>query len=225
MNNNVICYFEPLPLSHRTFSQESYRFLEIWKKSWEQNGWSPKILDKEYAITHPEYNKLKIGDITNHLYKDEPHYYTISCYNRIMAYCKFVLDYGPVLYADYDVINYGFGVDHPFLQDTNTVIGSGTSLALIDEIGANDIINAIKYRVENYDESLTNLMHVFLKLTKKFKYNHKISNDILRAYDGCKESEFVHYHGGWVHLPDENKLGCKSRVEFAEKFRDLNYKG
>ena len=37
--------------------------------------------------------------------------YHRSCYCRLLAYCQYVRKNGATLYADYDVINYGFWPD------------------------------------------------------------------------------------------------------------------
>lgn len=224
---NVISYFQPLD---DELSRHNYELMELWKKSWHNNGWNPIILGSSDAEEHPDYIRLDIKNKDNPLYNNNIHGldYQIACYNRHLAYSNFVLNHGTTLSADCDVINYSFTPEDYDLYEDDTIIGGGVSAVKLSKLGAEDIVRAILRGIES---SPRNDMLCVLKLTTIFKLindtvkwdNLRIEDDILRKYDECKISKLVHYHNGLWKLTKEQVFNVirPNRAAFIQKFRPI----
>ena len=224
---NVISYFEPLD---HELSKHNYELMELWKKSWHNNGWNPIILGSSDAEEHPDYIRLDIKNKDNPLYNNNIHGldYQKACYNRHLAYSNFVLKNGTTLNADCDVINYSFTPEDYDLYEDNTIIGGGVSVVKLSKLGAEDIVRAI---LKGIGTGPLNDMVCYLKLTTVFKVINKaamwddlrIENDILRQYDECKISKLVHYHNGLWNLTEEQifNVKCPNRAAFIQNFRPI----
>lgn len=214
MIDRVLCFYQPLGCQ---FSQDSEKFLTMWKESWHAHGWKTTVLCVENSKNHPDYDRIMNELSTAKLCASK---YDSACYNRLLAYCNYVLCHGPVVYADYDVINYNLTPQDVNSMPMNTQIASGRSLVKMNEHGAHDIMNSIMTHINQPNPELVNDMQVCLHYTKVFK-RHLLVNDILTQYDECKSSKIVHYHEGWRKLPSDKRLNTESRFEFAKRFRSL----
>ena len=223
----VICYYEALGSE---FSEDSQKLIDMWRSSWSKLGWKPIVLDSSYAANHPCFEKLDLSNPDNSLYRDQKNKpYHMSCFYRLLAYCNYVLDNGSTLYADYDVINYGFSIADYMQYKHNTVITSGNSAVKLNEVGAADIVNAIQKRVDHYDSEIYNDMRCVCAYAEKLNFlnihtkgnGSYIYNSINDHYEECKTSKLVHYHGGYSDLTTEQRFNTETRSEFIQKFRHV----
>lgn len=144
---NVITYFEQI--KGFTFSEQSEDIIQLWDASWKKHGWCPVVLNETHAIKNLVHDKLDLDQENSVFYrhakplpKDAPHpwrKYHRSCYRRLLAYCEYVRQNGPVLYSDYDVINYGF-LPHLIQKlDKSSYFCTERAVVYLTEQGANDI--------------------------------------------------------------------------------------
>lgn len=73
--------------------------IEVWKKSWENNGWNPIVLDRKFI----KCTNLEIEYLEN-LPSVNPKKYEMACFLRWNA----MSNIGGGWMCDYDVINIGF---------------------------------------------------------------------------------------------------------------------
>jgi hypothetical protein len=97
----IYTYYEDIK-----FKQQE-KMLELWKTSWKNAGFEPKILSKEDAKKSSFYEEFveKMKDIHLRVMKKEISDYGLSCYVRWLAYSTQPSEYFYV--ADYDCINNG----------------------------------------------------------------------------------------------------------------------
>lgn len=227
MNSKVICYYEPL---NTILSKDSKRLVDMWKCSWSNNGWDPIVLCKKDAEEYTSFEELNLTDPSNPLYQDSQRddhllHYRMSCYYRLVAYCNYVLNKGPALYADYDVMNYSFTVKDYNEYDYNTVLGCGSSVVKLDRVGACDILRAIQKGSEDYTyDKVKNDMRCVRNKTTCFTWCRDIYNDILKDYEECKVSKFVHYHNGYKKHTPEKRFNTSCRSDFIKRFRPITNK-
>ena len=232
---NVIGYFEPLkrPGTKKDvhpLTEHNFELMELWKKSWRNNGWNPIILGSQDAEEHPDYSRLDIKNIDNPLYVNNINGsdYQIACYNRHLAYSNFVLKNGTTLNADCDVINYSFTPEDCDLYEDNSIIGDGVSVVRLSKTGAEDIVRAILKGIEvgprNDMECYFNLTTVFKVIGSAARWGDlKIEDNILTNYDDCKTSKLVHYHNGLWELTEKQLFNIihPKRADFIQKFRPI----
>jgi len=93
----VYTYYEPLKEM-----QDSTYLIELWKQSWNRNGWDPIVLDERRAKEHPQFEHyLKT---VSQFPTVNPKNYEAACFKRWLAMEKL----GGGWLVDYDVMNYGF---------------------------------------------------------------------------------------------------------------------
>ena len=54
----VCTYFVPIGVSE-SIDLENVEMLEVWKDSWQTQGWNTKVLNEDDAKLHPRYKQLK----------------------------------------------------------------------------------------------------------------------------------------------------------------------
>lgn len=238
--NTVICYYQPL---ENKFSKESEQFLDIWKKSWQNNGWNPVVLGEDYAKQNPLYSQIDINNPDANFYKTDNRNwkYHRSCYLRLLAYCRYVKINGPTLYADYDVINYSFTPDILNYMNPDSVLKGERCAVYLGEKGAIDIEQAIDRFDKNpgeisnswSDENASSDMHTTSRFTTVFKtitWNliTKECSEKNHTYycqnagkDGYIDCPLVHYDGGTSgrDIPEEYKK--LPRAELVQKLRPI----
>jgi len=238
--NTVICYYQEFETK---FSKDSKDFLELWKKSWESKGWNSVILGENDAKRNPLYSQIDIDNPDANFYKtDNSNWkYHRSCYLRLLAYCQYVRQNGPTLYADYDVINYNFTPDILNYMEEDSVLKGERCAVYLGERGINDIEQAINRfdkdpgEISNSwsDKNASSDMHVISRFTTVFKtitcnLITKERSEKNRTYycqnagqDGYMDSPLVHYDGGTYgrNIPEE----CKRlpRTELVQKLRPI----
>ena len=238
--NTVICYYQEFETK---FSKDSKQFLELWEKSWKRNGWNTIILGENDATLCPLYSQIDINNPDANFYKTDNRNwkYHRSCYLRLLAYCQYVRQNGPTLYADYDVINYNFTPDILNYMEEDSVLKGERCAVYLGERGINDIEQAINRfdkdpgEISNSwsDKNSSSDMHVISRFTTIFKTI--ICNLITKerseknhtyycqnaGIDGYLESSLVHYDGGTYgrNIPEEYKK--LTRAELVQKLRPI----
>jgi len=238
--NTVICYYQQFETK---FSKDSKDFLKLWKKSWEIKGWNSVILGENDAKQNPLYSQINIDNPDANFYKtDNSNWkYHRSCYLRLLAYCQYVRQNGPTLYADYDVINYSFTPDILNYMEEDSVLKGERCAVYLGERGINDIEQAINRfdkdpgEISNSwsEKNASSDMHVISRFTTVFKtitcnLITKERSEKNRTYycqnagqDGYMDSPLVHYDGGTYgrNIPEE----CKRlpRTELVQKLRPI----
>ena len=110
----ICTYYEDI-----RFDQQD-QLLEIWKTSWENQGFTTLVLNLEHAIQCSYYNNFfsNIDQLYIKITKQSLKKYGKSCYSRWLAYASLNTE-EPFLVSDYDVINYNFSVNDARNQITN----------------------------------------------------------------------------------------------------------
>jgi len=238
--NTVICYYQEFETK---FSKDSKDFLKLWKKSWEIKGWNSVILGENDAKQNPLYSQINIDTPDANFYKtgNSNWKYHRSCYLRLLAYCQYVRQNGPTLYADYDVINYNFTPDILNYMEEDSVLKGERCAVYLGERGINDIEQAINRfdkdpgEISNSwsDKNASSDMHVISRFTTVFRtiicnLITKERSEKNRTYycqnagqDGYMDSALVHYDGGTYgrNIPEEYKK--LSRAELVQKLRPI----
>lgn len=106
MVNSIYTYYDNI---HQDEDEYQNHLIELWKISWEKNGFNTFVLTKESALKHPNYSnfKNKIEKIHLSIAKTPITQYGLSCFERWLAYSSLKLN-KPFYVSDYDVINNGF---------------------------------------------------------------------------------------------------------------------
>lgn len=100
--NKIYTYFDEVGLAH----QED--LIQLWRKSWENQGFKATVLTKNDAASHPFYKKfnLEIQALCEEIMGQKIGQYGMACWLRWLAYANQVEDCFYV--SDYDVINKKF---------------------------------------------------------------------------------------------------------------------
>ena len=142
---NIISYYQPI--ENLTFSDQSKGLIDLWKQTWFYHGWNSIVLDETWTHKNELYKHVSLNDQKSNFYLQQqtPMWkYHRSCYCRLLAYCEFVRQHGPTLYADYDVMNYGLKPVSLNNIKPNTWITPERSLVYLDITGAEEIESIIK---------------------------------------------------------------------------------
>lgn len=238
--NTVICYYQPLDWE---FSRQSEPLIEVWKKSWQNNGWNPVVLGEDYARQNPLCDQIDIDNPAANFYKTDNRNwkYHRSCYLRLLAYCRYVRNNGATMYADYDVINYTFTSGILDYMEENSLFKGERCAIYLGKEGAIDIEGAINCFDKNPGEISDNKrsrfsssdMHVVQRYTKSFKLIERnlITREAAKTHQayycenaglpGAVDSPLVHFDGGVVDrdIPEEYK--SLTRVELVQKIRPV----
>lgn len=227
---NVICYYES---NDDAFSTQSEQLIDLWKKSWRDNGFTPVVLGVDDAKQHMSYDELDLENNDSLLYKipqsqNRNLNYIRSAYRRLVAYSNYVLSHNTTLYADYDVINYNFTVkDYHDIEDGAT-IGTGHSSVKLNYEKANlfiEYINKIqsgKIPSQKNDMRMHSLLESCTGLSRSsINYIKQYCGTMHRDTVGCsyKTSKLVHYDGGLYRFHPE--LAGLSRYDVIQKVRPL----
>jgi hypothetical protein len=95
---NVYTYYQPLA----GFGKQ-VELINLWKKSWAQNGWKPVVIGSDQA--QRDWKEFKrVLSAAEKLPTKNPRTYENNCYLRHLA----MKNAGGGLMTDYDVMNYGF---------------------------------------------------------------------------------------------------------------------
>lgn len=151
----VYTYYENINFSHQE------ELLEIWQKSWENNGFEVNVLNRSDAEKHSFYNEYvkRLESIHLNLTDKPITKYGLSCWLRWLAYAtqpeeKFYV-------CDYDVINHNFTPVEPnirlhLMDDHCPCIASGTPSQFFDL--CKQIVNFTEKNLPQFKEKLYNLI-------------------------------------------------------------------
>jgi hypothetical protein len=234
---NIKCFYSPVVIDSTIteFSQDSLRLIELWKKSWSNNGWNPIVLSLEDAKKHPLYHELNLKDYSSNLYKiaSNNHEYLELCYSRWFAYgCH------DGAWSDYDVMNYGFTPDNVDYSKNDPEfidnIGScgfasvkGYELIInkfIDVYKNNETLNKlIDFQKKHKHTADISDMHITRGINSDVKFgNTSIIEQICAenfSSDWWRKSKLVHYHNGLWNYFDKSKY--QTRSNFIQKERPI----
>ena len=223
---NVISYYEGI--SGLKFSKESEDILELWENSWKNHGWNTIMLNKSHAKASQLYSV--IDNSNANFYKSTPSFmqeYHKSCYSRLLAYCEFVRQHGPTLYADYDVLNYGFHPDVLKLTDENSYFLFDRSTVYLGLRGVESIEKAIidfdkEVVPTNCRGGFTNDMSVITRHSSEFNIktddnNNKYSSRI--NINLTNNTPLVHFDGGILQKGRFRKLKY-TRLDIINEYNE-----
>jgi hypothetical protein len=224
---NVISYFNLI--SGFKFSSESQELIDIWEKSWQKYGWNTILLNEEDTKKNSLYGKLDLDNPNANFYKtinSSMWRYHRSCYCRLLAYCQYVRENGATLYADYDVINYGFTLDVLESTAENSFFSRDRSSVYLGIEGANQIENAIlTFNNNPFQEGdkpgSSNDMRIITKYTNCFKLQKQKDNELYSSSikaDFSNKTPLIHYDGGCYKRGVDRKL---SRLDIIKKYDRL----
>jgi hypothetical protein len=152
--NKVVCYYEPIG---NKFSNESFELIKLWKRCWKNHGWDPVVLGEEDAKNHPRFNHIDIYNSHSNLHSCTPSMskYATQCYLRWYAYANFSLQNTGTLWADYDVMNYGF--TPKFFKQQNVELSckfcGELASGYLSSVSADKIIDAFEHIYHTKDIS------------------------------------------------------------------------
>lgn len=98
---NVFTYYEPIP-----GFEDDAKLVELWKRSWEQQGWEATVLGRSDAERSPYFAELSRA--ADRLPTVNPKEYERACYIRHGAFHEVAEVVVWSVFTDYDIINYGF---------------------------------------------------------------------------------------------------------------------
>lgn len=224
---NVISYFNLIP--DFKFSSESEELIDIWKKSWQKYGWNTILLNEPHAKRNPLFGELDLDNPDANFYKtinSSIWRYHRSCYCRLLAYCQYVRENGATLYADYDVINYGFTTDVLKITQENSYFYHDRCAVYLASEGLNQIESAIlNFNNNEFREDDTigssNDMNIVNKYTNCFNFQKDQNNQSYVSSiqpDLSNQTPLIHYDGGCYRRGFDRKI---SRLEIIQKYNNL----
>lgn len=224
---NVISYFNLIAGSK--FSAESQELIDIWEKSWQKHGWNTILLDESYAKNNPLFDELDLNSSEANFYRTiHPSMwkYHRSCYCRLLAYCQYVRENGVVLYADYDVINYGFSPNILNLAKENSYFCGERAVVYLGKKGADQTESAIlnfnnnKFQ-ESEERGSCNDMNIMNKYTNCFNLQKDQNNQNYVSSimpDLSNQTPLIHYDGGCYRRGFDRKF---SRLDIIKRYQKL----
>lgn len=228
---NVMSYFHPIGSD---FSKESEKLIELWRQSWTKHAWNPVLLNEEWAQRNELFHKLDLDDQNSNFYKGtnpKTQKYDRSCYCRLLAYCQYVRENGATLYADYDVMNYGFKPDILSFAEEDSHFCAERAVLYLGKEGTKQIENAlIQFSSEEYkNEGSSADVYVMERYTNIFKpvLSNLETNEKARwrwyyvghsFTDNQDETPLVHYDGGCYKRGANREL---SRLEIIKQHNRL----
>lgn len=224
---NVISYFNLI--SDLKLSSESQELIDVWKKSWQKYGWNPIVLNESYAKKNPLLDKLDLNNPNANFYRTiHPRMwkYHRSCYYRLLAYCQYVRENGVILYADYDVINYGFLPGILKTTQEDSCFCASRCMVYLGKKGADQIESAIlNFNNNEFQESedlgSCNDMSIMTKYTNCFNLQKDQNNQLYVSSilpDLSNKTPLVHYDGGCYRRGFDKKL---SRLDIVKQYKNL----
>lgn len=211
---NVISYFNLI--SGSKFSSESQELIDIWNRSWRKHGWNTVSLNESHAKNNPLFYELDLNNPDSNFYQTinpKMWRYHRSCYCRLLAYCQYVRENGITLYADYDVINYGFSSNILNFAKENSYFCGERAVVYLGKTGVGQIENAlIKFSKEQFKKDCSSAdVYVMERYTNIFTpvFNNLQTNE---------KSTWPYYYVGHSFTDNEDKTllvhydgGCYKR--------------
>jgi hypothetical protein len=128
---NVYTYYTLLEGPPGLWGDHDQRqLIEVWKRSWQKQGWNPVVMDESWCQRHPRYKEFKEKFTT--LPTEYGHQYESACFLRYVAMATIP---GGGLLTDYDVMAYDFETRAPdpgvmrFYGKRDCLVNTGCCLA------------------------------------------------------------------------------------------------
>jgi len=140
------------------------KLLDLWRRSWEAQGWETKVLSESDARSHPAFGAF--SDRIRQFSTVNPPGYERACYIRHLAMAN-QADEGPMLMLDYDVLLNPAGpkftlppqVDGPAILEPTRV----PCMVLADVDGFMDICDILVSYQQKYGENHVSDMTILRK--------------------------------------------------------------
>lgn len=225
---NTISYFQSIP--NFDFSKQSEELIEVYKQSWSKHGWNPIVLNEEYSKRNELFHKLDLDNPDANFYKtinSSNWKYHRSCYCRLLAYCQYVRENGATLYADYDVINYGFSPGILKTTREDSFFCNSRCVVYLKKKGVDQTESAIlNFNNNEFKESeergSCNDMNIINKYTNCFNLQKDQNNQLYVSSimpDLSNQTPLIHYDGGCYRKGFDRKL---SRLEIIKQYHKFN---
>ena len=157
--------------------------------------------------------------------------YHRSCYCRLLAYCQYVREHGATLYADYDVMNYGFKPNILNFAKENIYFCGERAVVYLGKEGAEQMENAlIHFSTGEFKEEgssadvyvMERYTNIFTPVYKNLETNEKAKwayYYVGHSFDSNQdETLLVHYDGGCYRRGADRKL---SRLQVIHEHNRL----
>lgn len=197
---NIYAFYEKI---NNEIDIEYQKIIEIWKNSWQSNGWNPIILTLEDSKKHPDFqNFYNVIDKYPSIHHKQ---YIDMCYLRWLA----IANLGG-WYTDVDMINYGFKpIDYADQVVSCSHNICPTTIYMPKEKYQKYIVDSLKFYDFNdedvYDSQPENKNKIKNTSDMLILHNKKIYKkiDIVLNnqcdYDICHDwnkYSIIHFHGG-----------------------------
>jgi hypothetical protein len=228
----VISYFNKIPNSK--FSSDSEEIISLWEKSWKKHHWNPIILNEEFSKRNKLYQELDIDNPDANFYKTinpEKWKYHRSCYCRLLAYCQYVRENGATLYADYDVMNYGFSPNILNFATENSYFCGERAVVYLGKEGTEQMEKALlQFSTDEFKEEgssadvyvMERYTNIFIPVYNNLETNEKAKRSyyyVGHSYDYTQDDTLlVHYDGGVYRRGADRKL---SRLQIINEHNRL----
>lgn len=230
----VISYFNLIPDSK--FSLESEELISVWKKSWQKHDWNTILLNESNAKNNPLFDELDLDNPNANFYKTvnkQNWKYHRGCYCRLLAYCEYVRENGATLYADYDVMNYGFAPNILNFANENSYFCGERAVVYLGLEGVEQMENAlIQFSTKEFKNGgssadvyvMERYTNIFTPVYSNLETNEKASWSyyyVGRSFANNQDKALlVHYDGGCYKRGADRKL---SRLDIIKRHGRLNW--
>lgn len=211
------------------FESKQKELIDLWKISWERQGFKTTVLDRTAAISHPYYEEFldNLKNIFNSA-KKTLYRYELSCFLRWLSYAaqedeKFYV-------SDYDIINTGLKLPEPdeelhLMDDACPCIASGRPKQFeklcklfIDILHKNiSKINEIASGRESHlyhDQDVLVNGYKYFKDNLKFTRRSEIACEMDVFCDSCNKDKIIHVSNNFIF---------KTQKKYTE-YKDFNRK-
>ena len=212
---NIFTFFEPVDGMDQ---DEQANLISLWRKNWSAQGWKCFVLNERHAKVHPWFQFY--SNLVSEFPTVNPKRYEYFCFIRWLAFANSCHD-GKCLFADYDVMSYGFTPDQR--NDNRLVFYQGHVPALV--FGGKESLYDLcrmfmAYQIQPDDlyEGRPHVsdMHIIQKLMSrypdKFVLDEKMKN---HGEEGWDSIPVVHYsHFGMPNMNPRSKFIPELRKPF-----------
>ena len=185
--------------------------------------------DESHAKNNPLFKELDLDNPNANFYKTiNPGMfkYHRSCYCRLLAYCQYVRKNGATLYADYDVINYGFWPDELKLTREDSYFCKTRCAVYLGGKGKDQIESVIlNFNNNPFEEEMRqgscNDMRIITKYTNCFHFQKDQNNQMYVSSimpDLSNQTSLIHYDGGCYRRGFDRKF---SRLDIIKRYQKL----
>ena len=217
--------------------------IDMWKKSWSDNGFEPIVLTTA-DVQHHEYYDTYVASMNELHYEITGKYlqtYGLSCYLRWLAYSMVSDEY--ILTSDYDIINYtlkphhvDIDVDHVYMMNAATPCMVASKPTLFKSL-CHMFVDVMSENIDRWRGTFDDdvwlhdqefFARIFFNESEEFrdmiisKYNIKVNMDwgkYCYNYEGPntkKKYPTVHYSHSALHTYAPELRGKKKNIESVQ---------